>query len=363
MRFLFLVYVCFFSVVHANSNLSISLEQQASLGIRTTLPVADDVNIRASVMGVVQQAPNALFNVAKPFGLQVKQLNVRVGDYVKQGQVLALVFVPELQKREHQYHNALSSEQLLRQKKQREAQLFKEGIIAAKQFEVTQMEHLQAQENVLAIFTELARMGLSEAELALLKDPRNRHLEGTMTLNAPMDGQVQQIHLTQGDSFDAHQSLITLLVNHALTVEMALTSDQLGQLQVGDKLKLSDGTPIQIILIQNKLSDAQKVMVTASFHHHRFRAGERVYVLINQDQTSKSSQTFWRLPRQAVIYLNNRPHIFLLNQQQLSVHEVGLIKATREGWVVETDRLTEQTAVVVSGTAAVKAIYNERLNP
>lgn len=340
---------------------SITLDQQQALGIHTTPPVADDVAIRAQVMAVVKQAPSALSTISKPYALQVKQVRVQVGDVVKQGQVLAEIFVPELQILEHQYHNALSSAQLTQQKKQREAQLLKEGIIAAKQYEVTQMEYQQAQENALAIFTQMARMGLTESELSLLKDPKNRHLEGRISLNAPVEAKVQQMALVAGDGFDANQPLMTLLTNDALTLEIPLTQTQLGQLQLGQSLSLIDGTRATIINIQNLLSEAQKVMVTASFKHQKLRAGQRVAVLLNQDDTQVASS--WSLPRQAIVYLQNQPHVFVINQGQLNAVQVELLRATREGWVIVAKELTEQSAVVVSGTAAAKAIYTEGVAP
>lgn len=340
----------------------ISSEQQTSLGIHTTPPVADDVQVRATVMGLVKQAPNAVWTVSKPYALQVKQLTVKVGEQVKQGQVLAEIFVPELQKLEHEYHNALSSAQLALQKKQREAQLLKEGIIAPKQYEVTQTEYQQAQENALAMFTQMARMGLTESELALLKDPKNRHLEGKISLNAPTDGKVQQISLSIGESFDANQSLMTLLTSDALTLEVGLTQAQLGQLNVGDRLTLTDGTPANIINIQNLLSDAQKVMVTASFQHPNLRAGQRIYVQLKQT-SSATDMPAWRIPRQAIVYVKNQPHVFVINEQQLNAIPIELVRATREGWVVRGQGLTEGAAVIVSGTAAAKAIFSESEAP
>lgn len=345
----------------ANTSPTITTEQQQALGIHTTPPVADDVAVRATVIGIVQQAPSSRVTIAKPYALQVKALFIKAGERVKQGQVLADIFVPELQKLEHQYHNAISSAHLAQQKQQREAQLLKEGIIAPKQYEVTQTEYQQAQENALAIFTQMARMGLTDAELALLKDPKNRHLEGRISLNAPAEGKIQQISLTVGDGFDANQALMTLLTNDSLTLEVALTPDQLGALQIGDSLSLVDGTKANIINIQNKLSDAQKVMVTANFQHPNLRAGQRVSVNVSQSNISELPS--WRLPRQAVVYVNNLPHVFVLINQQLEALNVELVRATREGWVVKAKGLNEASAVIISGTAAAKAIYTESEAP
>ncbi len=348
-------------MVQAAATATLSLEQQQALGIHTTPPIADDVAVRAMVIGVVQQAPSARWTLSKPYALQVKQLYVKVGDSVKPGQVVADIFVPELQKLEHQYHNALSSAQLAQQKKQREAQLLKEGIIAPKQYEVTQTEYQQAEEDALGIFTQMQRMGLTQSELRLLKDPKNRHLEGHITLNAPAEGKVQQISLTMGESVDANKTLMTLLTSDALTLEVGLTQAQLGNLQLGDFLSLSDGTQARIINIQNTLSDAQKVMVTASFQHASLRAGQRVSVQLSE--TSANALPSWRLPRQAIVYINNLPHVFVVNAQALSAIKVELVRATREGWVVRAPALNEQSAVIISGTAAAKSIYTESIAP
>lgn len=346
-------------MAQAKSTPTISAEQQQALGIHTTPPVADDVPISASVIGLVQQPPAALTNISRPYELQIKQLLVKEGDWVKQGQALAVLYVPQLHQLEHQYHNALSSAQLAEQKKQREARLLNEGIVPLKQYEVTQLEYQHAKENAMAIITQISRMDLTNDDLTILKDPRNRHLEGKINLNAPADGKVQQINLTVGDSFDANQPLMTLLTSNTLTIDIPLTQAQLGQLTVGDTLQLSDDTPIKVINIQSLVSDAQKVMVTASFQHPNLRAGQRTRVNLSAQIPSKSS--LWRLPRQAVVYLENRAHVFLLKQQQLSAHPLELIRATREGWVVASDELTSTSAVVVSGTAAAKAIYTESL--
>lgn len=347
--------------VFAASLPTINTEQQQALGIHTTPPVADDVAIRASAIGVVQEAPSSKLTIAKPYALQVKQLRIKVGNHVNPGQVLADIFVPELQKLEHQYHNALSTVQLAHQKKQREAQLLKANIIPVKQFEATQTEYQQAQENAQAILTQMERMGLTEAELALLKDPKNRHLEGRITLNSPVSGKIQQILLTEGDSFDANQTLMTLITNNELLLEVALTPNQLGQLTVGDSISLADGSKATITHIQNQLSNAQKVIIFASIQHAHLRAGQRVSLLL--EQTSQEPLVNWRLPRQAIVYINNLPHIFVLNEQQLSPVQVELVRATREGWVVKAKALTKDSQVIISGTAAAKAIYTKVVTP
>lgn len=353
-------FVILFSLLWAMTPLhaaTLTLTQQQSLGIHTAPPIQDDVSSAQAVIAQVKLAPNALMHLAKPYALQVRQLHVKVGDFVQQNMPLAVIYIPELQQLEHQFHNSLTTLKLATQKNQRDAQLYRDGIIAKKQYEASHTEYLQAQENKVALLTQLSRMGLSASEMALLEDPSNQHLEGEIVLRAPIDGRIQDVKVTQGDSLSANQTLISLLAHNQLMVDIPLNLTQAANLSVGQTLMTSEHIPLHITTIQNNLSLAQKVTVSASIaNESHYKPGQRIYVQLT---TSEDMQSLWRLPRQAIIYLDNQPHIFVVNQGELQAQGVTLIRATREGWVIANNQLSATSAVVVSGTAAAKSVWQQ----
>lgn len=326
--------------------------QQKALGIRTSPPILDDAAVSTTALGQLQLAPTSQLTISRPFNLQVQKILVHPGEQVNLDQPLAMIYVPDLQTLEHRYHNAKTLAQLTTHKLQRETQLFKEGVISRKQFETTQAEAQQSEENLVGEYNLLVKMGLTKSELATLQGSQNHHLEGEITLNADRAGTINQINISSGQSITANSQIMTLLTSPDLTIDIPLTTQQLSSVSIGDQLHLEDNTPVTITNIQAKLSDAQKVIATGKLNHNQLKAGQWVTVYLPQKQRVQT----WRLPRQAITYLNNEPSILILNQQHIESTPVKLIRATREGWVVECSALNTQSQVIVSGTAAAKGL-------
>lgn len=329
---------------------AITQAQASQLGITSSALIADDTAIAGSLLGQVQTAPQATQLIAHPFGVQVIKWHVTLGQKVKPDQDLLTAFSPTLLELEHQLHNALSAQKLAQQRLGREAQLVKEGISPRKQLEVTQDEATQASENVDGLLNQLEQMGLSDKELKKLK--AMQHLEGKFTVQAPVAGKVSAIYASLGQSMSANTTLMTLIQSSDLIVEIPMPPMQAAQLNVGQILTLEDNTPLRIEAFRTQLSDAQKTSVLCSAQHAGLTAGQWVRVNLPSDQRIQT----WRIPRNAITHINNKPHIFIRHTDNIEVLAVTLIRATRDGWVISAPELNAETRIVVSGTAAAKGL-------
>lgn len=325
-------------------------EQARNLGISTAAPIADDTAMASSFLGQVQIAPQAKRLIARPYQLQILSWQVSLGDRVNPGQPLLSAYSPALQALEHKFHNAHYQAQLAGQKLERERKLISEGIISRKQFEVTQAEYRQAQENHDGLLSELSRMGLSEQEMTTLKN--NQHLDGHITLTAPSAGRVASLNVSQGQSVAENTTLLTLLASDELTIDIPMPPAQAATLKTGDQLYLSDQTPIRIEAFRAQVSDAQKTLVIGSTRHPDLKPGQWIRVNLPK----QTNNIHWRVPRSALIHLNNQPHLILRTTQGLEAIEVILVRASRDGWVISSPHIHSDSRILVSGTAAAKGM-------
>lgn len=344
---LFCVLSCF---VGEAVSAEITEAQKVKLGVRTSPLIADDVTADHRYLGQVQFAPNSQQILSKSYSLQVVRWLVSLGDQVQIGQGIADIYVPEMVAVEHDYHRLLSAVKLAKQKQQREQTLIQQGVVSQKQYQQTQAEYNQLQEQLDTVSNQLRLMGVSVDGFATLN--RDQHLNGRVTLNAPCNGIVSEISAGINQSLPANAGLISLITDQSLLVHIPVSLDSAQSLQVGQALRLEDGTPLTMQTIQPQVSDAQKRVVIASVQSDHLKAGQWVKVIF----PSQSKQPQWRVARQSITYIDNLPHLLALTNNQISAIPVTLISSIREGWVVEGEGLSTETQVVVAGTSAVKAV-------
>jgi RND family efflux transporter MFP subunit len=190
------------------------------------------VAVSVGLLNVTERAPGSIVAkentiIASRLLAELKTLNVRAGDKVTQGQVIARLDDADLKaqvsrvKAEQDANDA----QLQQAKKQlaRTQTLLEQGLVAINQVDEwrARVDELTARENALA-------QQLTAAEVAL----------GFSVIEAPFSGTVVERLVEPGTIVAPGSAIISLYNPAQLQVQAAVREHQAAHMQVGDKLKV-----------------------------------------------------------------------------------------------------------------------------
>ena len=151
--------------------LTLSAEQVKLAGIAAEALVTRDFKSSSKLAATIVGDPDREIKVSTRVEGIVEKLNVRVGDFVNVGQVLAVISSPEITRLRAEYHTQVMATQLARENLQRRLKLNQVGDTVRRPYEEAQREISQAR---LQITATQANLDLNRSKLgrleALLKD-------------------------------------------------------------------------------------------------------------------------------------------------------------------------------------------------
>jgi cobalt-zinc-cadmium efflux system membrane fusion protein len=124
-----------------------------------------------SFPGIVEADPLRTVNILPPFTGRLTQLNVRLGDFVKKGQVLALIRSPDLAQAYADYSVAQSIFKLTQAALNRAQKVNRAGANAVKDIELAQSNHAQASVELHRAETKLKALGHNTFSRLHIKAP------------------------------------------------------------------------------------------------------------------------------------------------------------------------------------------------
>ncbi len=211
--------------------LDLDARQARALGI-VTEPLGAGAEGTALVLPARVVIPPAQTRVvAAPVAGLVERVEVAAQETVRQGQALLTLASPMLLEAQRDYLQAASQARLAEAARQRDQQLFQEGLIAESRRQASEAAHVQAAAQVAERRQLLRIYGMSEAAIAALA--AGRGLSPTLTLVAPIGGTVLEQMVTPGQRVEAATPLYRIARLAPLWLEMDATAADAGQIRPG----------------------------------------------------------------------------------------------------------------------------------
>lgn len=293
--------------------------------------------------------------VSTPSEGLVIELRAGVGDEVKQGEVLALIESPSLVALQREFLQALTQQKLSDAEFKRDAQLFKEGIIAERRYLATRSSYQEAEATLDERRQALALASMKEAAIEQLA--RSRRLTSELEVKAPIDGVILASMAVVGQRLDRSAPLYRLAQLEPVWLHIRVPLGRLTGVTLGAPVELpcEDKGNAQVTLIgRNVDPDSQTVLVRAEAHDVGacLRPGQFLQVRL---KLSGKERRF-RLPASAVVRTREMslvfvraPFGFLATQVHVAGHE--------KDFAIVTGQLKGDESVAVSGLAAIKGAW------
>lgn len=174
---------------------------------------------------------------------RVTAINVKPGDKVKKGQVLATIVVPSIAAAQAEFLSAEASAKIAKENETREVALLEKQLTTAREAEVAKGEVLKTE----------AELGAAKAKLQALGVDRpaggaNITGAGTMLLTAPLDGVVVRRDAVLGRFLQARETAFVIADPQDLRASLNVYEADLPYFRIGQEAEISfDAMPGKIV--------------------------------------------------------------------------------------------------------------------
>lgn len=360
----FLMTLCLGWVLQATATeiIAITPQQQTALGIRLgqAEPVASFSSLK--LPGEVILPVGKEYIVSAPQAGLIDRMYAAAGQQVRRGQPMAHLSSQELALLQRDYLQSQTRQRLARKNLDRDAELFKDGIIAERRFLATQAEFEEADAALQQGRQSLLIAGLGEHAINQIKSAR--HLGSGTTLTAPISGQVIEQNVNAGQRVDPATPLFKIADLSTLWLLVHVPVDALHAVRQGSSVSIGD-TGIEgkvTAIVRNANRSEQTVQVRAKFRDpaQRLVPGQFVEARLSLDEASADTGgkiRTYRLPRNAVTRHAGKAYVFVkAGQQNFELQQVEVVAETCSQATIKS-AVPLDRPVAMSGIATLKAAW------
>ena len=345
----------------ANADLQIDLgpDDLKKAQIQTVHISTKETASTLRVPGIVNPDEYQEVHVTPLVGGVIKQVPVVLGDHVRRGQPLAVIFSSELATAESEYLVMLAELEADHKKLERTEKLLKLGAASQQEEEDVTAEHATHQAHVRAALEKLKLLGASDRQIAALKEAEQ--IDANFVVPAPITGIVLTRSANLGLVTNTTQELFTVADLSRVWVMASINEKDFATVRVGTTASVT--TPAypgrvwkgRVVYIQPQVDPNTR---TAQARIEVANPGETMRLEMYMDVafTSESGRGL-AVPESAVQAIGAKRYVFLPikdSEGSFAVRQVRLGPASN-GYYPVLDGLKLNDEVVNEGSFIIKA--------
>jgi len=274
--------------------------------------------------GTVSVPPYQLRVVAAPAAGLLEAVLVATNEPVHAGQPLARLRSPDLLEAQRLYLQALSAEQLAREKLRRDEQLARERIIAERRLLTTRADHDFARTTLEEREQMLALLGMSEQDIRELRE--NRQMAATLTVTAPADGVVLEVRATAGERVAATAPLFGIARLRPLWINLQVPLAQAAAVEPSTRVSIPGTAAQGEVLRLGRSVDPSTQSVAAVVEVDEGAEALRPGQVVSASVALRPNGTpQWRVPAGSVVRHAGQSWVFLRTPEGFRARPVTVI--------------------------------------
>ena len=356
---LFALFCLSLPVANASEVIRISAAQIKTWGITTSPIQASQIATSQRLPGEIVVPINQARMISAPQSGLIDQMLVATGQRVKQGQALAHLSSPELVALQREHLQALSQQRLSQNALNRDAELYKDGIIAERRYLTSASNHSEINALLAERRQALQLSGMSPQAIKNLETTGN--YSNGVTLTAPIDGIVLEQMVTVGQRVDTSTPIYRIAKLAPLWLEIHAPTQALSNIQLDMQVRIlnseATGKVIAIVPNINKLDQTALVRVAVTAGTASLAPGQLVEAEIAQAINHQAPS--FSVEKSAIVQMYDAKNtrqtlVFVANKDGFEARPIKLINDTGSQALM-TGNFTGTERVVTSGTAVLKA--------
>ncbi len=336
------------------ADIAMTASQQLSLGV-TLAPIGKNsvFSSRHFPAEIVVPIGQERVVSAPQSGL-LDRLYIAAGQTVKKGQVIAHLISPDLLNLQRDYLQAQIQKKLAARNLARDADLFKEGIIAQRRFLETESVHEEFSANLEQRKQALRLAGMGDRAISKLSATTG--MGSSITITAPMAGQVMEQMVTTGQRVDMAMPLYRIASLNPLWLEIHAPLEGLPFVKIGmpvtvPKLQAS-GQLIAVIRSVNRADQTLHLRAEINKGAEKLSPGQ----LVEAEISLGGQVAYFSVPKSALARQGAEAFVFVQAKNGFTPVKVKVISEQGEEAIVDADfKGTEKIAI--TGISAIKGTW------
>ncbi|WP_207802836.1 efflux RND transporter periplasmic adaptor subunit [Roseicella frigidaeris] len=293
-------------------------------GIDVTRVQAEAGTAQTMLPGTVAVPPQQLRIVAAPAAGLVETVLVAPNEPVKAGEALARLRSTDLLEAQRTYLQALSAEELAKQRLARDEQMYRERIIAERRLLTTRADHEFARTNLQEREQMLALLGMAEPDIQAVR--KTRRMAAALTVTAPEDGVVLETRTSAGERVAASAPLFSIARLKPLWVNLQVPLPQAMAIEPGTRMSIpgtaAQGEVIRLGRSVDPATQSVTAVVEVADGAETLRPGQVVTAAV---ALRPNGTPQWSVPAGAVVRHAGRSWVFVKSADGFRAKPVTVI--------------------------------------
>lgn len=344
-----------------NSDLQVDLDPDdlKKAQVQTVHVDMHEISNTLRAPGIVHPDEYRLVHVTPLVGGIIRQVSVVLGDHVKRGQTLAVVFSSELATAESEYLVMLAALEADHKKLQRTQNLVKLGAASQQEEDDAAADHATHEAHVRSAFERLRVLGASDHQIAELKQAEQ--INASLVVPAPINGVVLTRTANLGLVTNMSQELFTVADLSTVWVMASIHEKDFSTIHVGTSATVT--APAypgrawkgRVVYIQPQIDPSSR---TAQARIEVANPGEALRLEMYMDVAFDSADVKnSAIPELAVQAIGDKQYVFVPvkdSEGSFAVRQVKVGPASN-GFLPVLDGLKLNDEVVTEGSFILKA--------
>lgn len=284
------------------------------MGIEIGSVEQKELTARLKANGILRVPNTNKANATSLFGGAVKSLHVEIGDYVRKGQVIAIISNPQFLQLQEEYLSINSRIEYAEQELQRQQELNEGNAGARKNLQSATAEVNTLRTRKASLQQQIQMMGINPSSLS------NSNLQSSLAVTSPINGTVSNAFAMIGSYVDVSSPIVEIVENSALHLDLRVFEKDISIIKVGQK--------INFVVTNNpdKTYTAQVYNIGASFNDnsktiavHSEVMGDKTGLIDSMNITgmvSLDGVLSPAVPNEAVVNADGKYYILMVSEQK-----------------------------------------------
>ncbi len=305
---------------HEEENVAVLTDEQIkAVGIEIGMIEQKQLSATLKANGGLRVPNSNKANATSLFGGIIKSLPVQIGDYIKKGQIIAVISNPQFIQLQEEYLSINSRIEFAEQELARQREL-NEGNVGAKknlQNATTEVNTLRIRK--ASLNQQIQLMGINPVSLS------NSSLKSSLVVTSPISGTVSDVFAKIGSYVDVSSPIAEIVENTALHLDLQVFEKDIPLIKIGQKIDFvvtnnPDNTyTAEVYSIGSSFSGNSKTIAV----HSRI-LGDKAGLIDGMSITgtvSLDNILSPAVPNEAIVNVDGKYYIFLIKEQTEELHD------------------------------------------
>lgn len=239
---------------HEENIVKLTEEQIQQMGLKFQIAGPGSLLFTLSTRGKIILHPDHLAHIIPKVSGVAREANKNIGNFVKTGDVMAVLESREMADVKASYLAALSKQRLAASSLKREERLYKEKVSAEQDYLNAKNVYEESIISVQLARQKLRAYGLSHEEINQLADQNDPDLR-LYQIRSPIDGTVLMRHITKGEFIENTTPIYEVADLSTVWVEIGIYPKDLYRVKEGQMVEV-------MIPVENKGAEARLIYVS-----------------------------------------------------------------------------------------------------